>query len=107
MLHIVHMNRLVRASLMVVVSDRCLGAAATGRKRNTVNPLAARVLRDGHDAVPDGSDLGLDLDGFFEAGDPWIFISSEQDFLHLSDVLSLQGGRLKLRVFPYDIVFLS
>lgn len=64
-------------------------------------------LRHDHNPLPDGEDLGLDLDGFFEDGDPWIFVVSEQDFLHLSDVLDVRGSRLKLRVYPYDIVFLS
>ncbi len=64
-------------------------------------------LRDNHDALPDGADLGLDLDGFFEEGDPWIFVISEQDFLHLSDILDVRRTALKLRVYPYDIVFLS
>ncbi|MCB9450936.1 MAG: hypothetical protein H6672_05820 [Anaerolineaceae bacterium] len=64
-------------------------------------------LRDQHDALPDGEDLGLDLDGFFEDGDPWIFVISQQDFLHLSDILDVTRTSLKLHVYPYDIVFLS
>ncbi|NWG15209.1 MAG: hypothetical protein HXY41_01110 [Chloroflexi bacterium] len=65
------------------------------------------ALRDKHGVIPDGEDLGLDLDGFFEEGDPWIFVISEQDFLHLSDVLDVTRTSLKLRVYPYDMVFLS
>ncbi len=64
-------------------------------------------LRENRAALPNGEDLGLDLDGFFEEGDPWIFVISEQDFLHLSDILDVQRTSLKLRVYPYDIVFLS
>ncbi|MEO1165985.1 MAG: hypothetical protein AAFV98_19530, partial [Chloroflexota bacterium] len=64
-------------------------------------------LKNDGDNLPTGEELDLDLDGFFEAGDPWIFVSSEQDFLHLSDVLDVSQQSLKLRIYPYDIVFLS
>lgn len=64
-------------------------------------------LRHDHNPLPDGEDLGLDLDGFFEDGDPWIFLISEQDFLHLSDILDVSSTSLKLHTYPYDIVFLS
>lgn len=64
-------------------------------------------LRQNQDTLPDGEDLDLDLDGFFEAGDPWIFLISEQDFLHLSDILDVSRNSLKLRTYPYDIIFLS
>lgn len=64
-------------------------------------------LRQDKDPLPDGGDLALDLDGFFEDGDPWLFVISEQDFLHLSDVLDVSRNGLKLHIYPYDIVFLS
>lgn len=64
-------------------------------------------LRNNHDISVDEEDLGLDLDGFFEDGDPWIFVISEQDFLRLSDILDVRHRSLKMRVYPYDIVFLS
>jgi len=65
-------------------------------------------LEDGYDTELSAEDeLDLSLDGFFENSDPWIFVSSEQDFLRLSDVLEVGSQSLKLRVFPYDIVFLS
>ncbi len=64
-------------------------------------------LRTSSPYLPDGEDLDLDLDGFFEDGDPWIFVISEQDFLHLSDILDVSRTSLKLHTYPYDIVFLS
>ncbi len=64
-------------------------------------------LRQERDVQGGDDDLGLDLDGFFEDGDPWIFVISEQDFLHLSDVLDVGSQSLKLHTYPYDIVFLS
>lgn len=64
-------------------------------------------LRENSDNLPDGEDLKLNLDGFFEDGDPWLFIISQQDFLHLSDILEIKANSLKLKVYPYDIVFLS
>lgn len=64
-------------------------------------------IENGKTLLPDGKDLTLNLDNFFEESDPWIFVASEQDFVHLSDVLEVGTHSLKLRVYPYDIVFLS
>jgi len=65
------------------------------------------ALRSNNKSLPNGEDFDLDLDGFFEDGDPWIFVISEQDFVHLSDILDITHHSLKLHVYPYDIVFLS
>lgn len=78
--------------------------------RQWYNKTMARYwngIRYDVEALPDGGDLSLDLDGFFKEGDPWLFISSEQDFVHLSDILTVEHNRLQLAVYPYDIVFLS
>lgn len=64
-------------------------------------------VRQGAAELPDGSDLSLDLDGFFDEGDPWVFVVSQQDFLHLSDILAVERHSLRLHTYPYDIVFLS
>ncbi|MEL7434878.1 MAG: hypothetical protein AAFN11_13115, partial [Chloroflexota bacterium] len=64
-------------------------------------------LRADAQTLPDGTDLSLNLDEFFEDGDPWLFIVSTQDFMHLSDVLHIERNHLKLDVYPYDMVFLS
>ncbi|MEM6283658.1 MAG: hypothetical protein AAF787_15810 [Chloroflexota bacterium] len=64
------------------------------------------ALRRGDD-MPSFDDRSLDLDGFFDETNPWLFVISEQDFVRLSDVLEVEKNRLKLRVYPYDLIFLS
>ncbi|MEL6148845.1 MAG: hypothetical protein AAFU54_09095 [Chloroflexota bacterium] len=63
-------------------------------------------LRRG-DTLPDFEDRSLDMTGFFDDANPWLFVISEQDFVRLSDVLEVEKNRLKLRVYPYDLIFLS
>ncbi len=60
-----------------------------------------------HNTLPTDDDLTLNLDGFFDEQDPWIFVVSQQDFLKLSEVMDVQGTSLQMHIYPYDIVFLS
>ncbi|MFZ4828036.1 MAG: hypothetical protein ACOYLB_11835 [Phototrophicaceae bacterium] len=49
----------------------------------------------------------INMEGFFDEADPWIFIISDQDFVRLSSVLEVGKQTLKFTRYPYDIVFLS
>ena len=53
------------------------------------------------------ADEKLDFEGFFERGNPYLFIVSERDFLRLDDILSIRGNRVRLTKPPFDIVFLQ
>ncbi|GAB4529044.1 MAG: nuclease [Anaerolineae bacterium] len=52
-------------------------------------------------------DQRLDLSEFFEGSNPYVFIISDQDFVRLSQIVVIEGRRLTLRKYPFDIVFLS
>ncbi|MEM7801732.1 MAG: hypothetical protein AAF633_21230 [Chloroflexota bacterium] len=49
----------------------------------------------------------IDLDVFFQAGDAYVFTVSDRDFVRLSDVVEVTRGRLKMKIPPHEIVFLS
>jgi hypothetical protein len=49
----------------------------------------------------------ISLTGFFETGNPYIFVVSERDFVRLDEILSMKGNTLKMKKYPFDIVFLS
>ncbi len=40
-------------------------------------------------------------------GNPYIFVVSERDFVRLDEVVTIKGNTLKLKRYPFDIVFLS
>ena len=64
------------------------------------------ILDGGSSAGYDANDPTVNLDGFFEGGNPYIFVISQKDFLRLDEVLHVTKTRLRLEVPPYDIVFL-
>lgn len=37
----------------------------------------------------------------------YIFVISERDFARLGEILSMKGNTLKMKKYPFDIVFLS
>jgi hypothetical protein len=49
----------------------------------------------------------ISLKGFFETGNPYIFVVSERDFVRLDEVVEIKGYTLKMKRYPFDIVFLS
>ena len=55
----------------------------------------------------DKEDKSVQISALLEDGNPRIFISSEQDFVRLDEILSLENNTLKLRYHPMDLVFLS
>ncbi|MEM7345609.1 MAG: hypothetical protein AAF485_15310 [Chloroflexota bacterium] len=62
---------------------------------------------EGHAYDPDKDYEKIDLNGFFEGGNPYLFVISDQDFVRLDHILEIKRGRLKLKKYPFDIVFLS
>lgn len=82
--------------------------------RRIVRLWHTKIMQDFYDKVkndkgnlPDGSDLSLNFDNFFEEANPGVFVVSTQDFVYLSDVMEASGNSLKMHVYPYDMVFLS
>jgi hypothetical protein len=49
----------------------------------------------------------ISLTGFYEGGNPYVFIVSERDFVRLDEVVEIKRNTLKLTKYPFDIVFLS
>lgn len=49
----------------------------------------------------------ISLTGFFETGNPYVFVVSERDFVRLDEVVEIKRNMLKLKRYPFDIVFLS
>lgn len=49
----------------------------------------------------------FNLAGFFDETNPYVFVISDQDFVRLSDVVSIQKNVLRMLKSPQDIVFLS
>lgn len=49
----------------------------------------------------------ISLKGFFDSGNPYVFVVSEQDFVRLDSVVEIKRNRFKMKKYPYDIVFLS
>lgn len=64
------------------------------------------ALRSAGDAPP-GYDRRIDFAQFFEAGNPYVFTISDQDFVRLDAIIRIEGRRLTLTKYPFDIVFLS
>jgi len=64
------------------------------------------ALRAGSDSPLD-YDLRLDFSTFFEAGNPYIFVISDQDFVRLDEIVTIERNKLTLRKYPFDLVFLS
>jgi hypothetical protein len=65
------------------------------------------ALRDNRHASQTTSDKRISLKGFFDSGNPYVFVVSEQDFVRLDSVVEIKRNRLKMKKYPYDIVFLS
>ena len=64
------------------------------------------------DALTAGSDTALydrhvDFTRFFDDGNPYVFVISDQDFVRLNEILRIEGKRLTLTKHPFDLVFLS
>lgn len=66
-----------------------------------------QAVEKGKKFAVDDKDDSLQISGLLDDGNPHIFIISEQDFMRLDDILSLEDNTLKLRYHPMDIVFLS
>ncbi|MEM7112641.1 MAG: hypothetical protein AAF614_09410 [Chloroflexota bacterium] len=49
----------------------------------------------------------VSLKGFYDTANPYIFVISTRDFVRLDELLDISRNRLKMKVNPYDIVFLS
>jgi hypothetical protein len=49
----------------------------------------------------------VSLTGFFETGNPYIFVVSERDFVRLDELVTIKNNTLKMTRPPFDIVFLS
>ena len=64
------------------------------------------ALRTGRPYSQDDED-DVSLKGFFDRGNPYVFIVSERDFLPLDEVVTIKRGRLRMTRPPSDIVFLS
>jgi endonuclease YncB( thermonuclease family) len=47
------------------------------------------------------------LKGFFDTANPYIFVISDQDFVRLDEIIEIKRNRLKMKKYPFDIVFLS
>jgi len=81
--------------------------------RKIVKHWYALHMRRYWDALSAGDDTALqydtrvDLSKFFEDGNPYLFVISDQDFVRLSEILRIENGRLTLTKYPYDLVFLS
>lgn len=64
-----------------------------------------KALESGTDFVPDMEKLSLT--GFFDGGNPYIFLVKEKDFVKLEEVLRVTKTRLTLKTPPQNIVFLG
>jgi hypothetical protein len=64
------------------------------------------ALQTGHAYSSDDED-GVSLKGFFDRGNPYVFIVGERDFLPLDEVVTISRDRLRMTRHPVDIVFLS
>lgn len=53
------------------------------------------------------SGQSVNLKGFFDSGNPYIFVISDQDFVRLDSVVEIKRNRLRMTKYPFDIVFLS
>jgi hypothetical protein len=47
------------------------------------------------------------LGNFFKEGNPTIFVVSEQDFLHLDEIVEIAGSSIRMKKAPHDLVFLA
>ncbi|MEM7534918.1 MAG: hypothetical protein AAF639_22260 [Chloroflexota bacterium] len=65
------------------------------------------ILDGGSSAGYDANDPSINLEGFFEGGNPYIFVISQKDFLRLDDVLHVTKTRMRMEIQPFDMVFLS
>ncbi len=46
-------------------------------------------------------------DNFFADGNPYVYVTTDGDFLRLADVLTISGTTLKMSKSPHELVFLS
>ncbi len=49
----------------------------------------------------------VSLAGFFDGGNPYVFLVKEKDFVRLDEILHLTKTRLTLKTKPQNIVFLG
>ncbi len=61
-------------------------------------------LKDRQPFAPESE--GLFLDRFFTESNPYLFLIEEQEFVRLSEVISIRGNHLKMTTHPGNIVFL-
>jgi hypothetical protein len=47
------------------------------------------------------------FDNFFADGNPYVYVTTDGDFLRLADVLTISGTTLKMSKSPHELVFLS
>ena len=64
------------------------------------------ALENDHDNFTPDMDA-VSLDGYFDTGNPYIFLVKEKDFVKLKDVLHITKTRMTLKTSPQNIVFLG
>ena len=64
------------------------------------------ALRNDLDVSPTVSGQ-ISLKGFFDSGNPYFFVVSEQDCVRLDSLVEIKRNTLKMKKYPHDIVFLS
>ena len=59
------------------------------------------------EAAGEASSETVPLEGFFKEGNPTIFLVSEQDFLHLDEIVEIAGSSVRMKKAPHELVFLA
>jgi hypothetical protein len=62
-------------------------------------------LRNPQAALPPAAAMALD--GFLSDGNPYVYVTTDSDFLRLADVLTISGTTIKMTKSPHELVFLS
>lgn len=65
------------------------------------------ALRSNRTGLKTGNSSRVSLKGFFESGNPYVFVISKQDFVRLDSIIEIKRNNLKMEPYPFDIVFLS
>ena len=65
------------------------------------------ALKAGKKYTFDPNDTSVDLGKFFDNGNPWVFVISDQDFVKLDEIVEVKNGTLSMKKQPSDLVFLS
>ncbi len=65
------------------------------------------ALKYGKKFSYNSSDTSVDLGKFFDNGNPWVFVISDQDFVKLDEIIEMKNGTLRMKKQPSELVFLS